>query len=365
MEVWDVAGGGYERGVQLGRSTGAQISGHVDAWLGSLARVVPGEPRAYVREMLVETDFAAAARMHAPDLMEEVKGLAEGAGLDPDLIFAMQLIDEEWAYRVRRKAATTSRDKCSSIAVVGGPGLTWLGQNMDLGSYTDGHQALLRIAGEDGSPPTLIFTLAGVIALLGVNAAGVGVCVNSLPQLPSAAHGLPVAFVIRKLLTCRTLAEAATMVQALPHATNQHYLIAEPGAARSFEASAAGVTEFRPATADRILHTNHPLTPVQGAPEPAGARDNSEARLAALVRRIEPGEPDLAAIKAALCSCDDPRHPVCRVLDAKVGLINFTCGSMISALRRQNEGVTSWITAGPPTVESYETFSPEKQTVSA
>ena len=274
MQVIETSGGGYARGAGRGRTAGPQVRAHLDAWLDTLAQGIGGDPRAYVRDMLVETDFVSAITSFTPELMEEVRGLADGAGLERDLVFAMQLIDEEWAHRARMRAAPAARDKCSSIAVVAGDGPTWIGQNMDLGAYTNGHQALLKIAG-DGAPQALVFTLNGVIALMGVNAAGVGVCVNSIPQLPSAPRGLPVAFVIRRLLMCRSLSEAARLVQSLPHATNQHYLIAEAGAARSFEASAEGVSEYRPDSPQRITHTNHPLGAVKGVAAPPAAQEDT------------------------------------------------------------------------------------------
>ena len=224
---------------------------------------------------------------------------------------------------------------------------------MDLGGYTDGFQALLAPAAEGDKPAALIFTVAGMIGLMGLNAAGVGVCVNALPQLPSAPHGLPVAFVMRRLLQTASLAEAASLVLALPHATNQHYLIAAPGGVRSFEASAAGVTEYRPPDPSRILHTNHPLA-AEGAGEPASARFNSVARLAALQARLSGGAPGLAEIRAALCSRDDPQNPVCRVRGEPGGLTAFTTGSILSALAP--ERVETWISPGPPSRVAYANF---------
>jgi hypothetical protein len=223
---------------------------------------------------------------------------------------------------------------------------------MDLGSYTDGHQVLLRIAPAEGRPGALVFSTAGMIGLMGVNATGVGVCVNSLPQLPSAPAGVPVAFMLRRLLQAESLAEASRLVQDLPHATNQHYVIAEPGAVRSFEASAAGVTEFHPPQPDRVLHTNHPLSEEQGAPETEAARANTVARLASLTGRLAAGRPGLEEIQAALSAFDDPRHPVCR-LRGERGLINFTTGSMISALRPAPAAIQSWVSAGPPSLGGY------------
>jgi hypothetical protein len=174
--------------------------------------------------------------------------------------------------------------------------------------------------------------------------------VNSLPQLPSAAQGLPVAFVLRRLLQAGSADEAAALVQALPHATNQHYLIAGPGVVRSFEASAAGVAEFRPPQADRVLHTNHPLSDARRTAEDPALEENSTARLAALTARLSQGPAGFETIAAALSSCDDARHPVCRPPGA-APLSPFTTGSMISRLAR--EGVTSWISPGPPREAGY------------
>jgi hypothetical protein len=344
ISTLEVAGDGYARGLAIGRTVGPRIRAHMSAWLASL----PGDGEAHARALLAHTDFRPAIAAHAPDLLAETQGMAEGAALDPDLVFALQLMDEEWAWR--RKRAT----KCSSLAVTAAR-RTLIGQNMDLPPYTDGYQQMLRIEGDGETPGALIFTTAGVIALMGVNAAGVAVCVNSLPQLPSRPEGLPVAFVIRLLLRCRSLAEAAQEVASLPHATNQHYLIGEPGQARSFEACAAWVSEYRPADPARIFHTNHPLAEPAGEAETEKERENSVARLAALERRLASGAVDLAQAQAALASCDDPKNPVSRVYDPAAGLIGFTTGSLISVLER-GAGVRAFASAGPPSVRGYNEF---------
>jgi hypothetical protein len=340
----EARGGPRERGLAIGRALAGPIAGHVAALKGALpAWVQPAD--GYLADLLAETDFRRAIREHTPDLMTELEATAEAAGVSADDLFALQLLDEEWAYRVRRSAAR-SPQKCSSLAIVDASGPTWIAQNMDLGWYTDGFQALLEI--DDGeTPAALVFTTAGMLGLLGVNAAGVGVCVNSLPQLPSAPEGLPVAFVLRRLLQARTAEEAWGLVQTLPHATNQHYLIAGPGVARSFEASAVGVTEYHPPDPTRVLHTNHPLTDAPATPEPPSARENSVARLASLQARLGDGRPGLTEIQAALSSCDDPRHPVCRT----GGQVGFTTGSMISALRPGS--VEVWVSNGPPATGGY------------
>ena len=349
LRLIEAAGAPRERGRAIGRALRGEIAAHIRDWRASIIVPGGGDPTAYVVDLLAETDFKRAIRRWAPGLLEEVEGTAEGAGLSADEVFALQLLDEEWAYRARR-AAGRAPSKCSSLAIAAPDGPTWIGQNMDLGDYTDGHQAMLRIGADGERPAALVFTTAGMIGLMGVNAAGVGVCVNALPQLPSGPQGVPVAFVLRRLLETRSLGEAAELVVTLPHATNQHYLIASPDGVRSFEASAAGVVEYRAPDPRRVFHTNHPLAaPVK--PEAPGAWENSEVRLASLTSRLAAGAAGLGEIQGALCARDDPRHPVCR---SGAGLYGFTTGSMISALEPGR--VASWASAGPPDARGYHAF---------
>lgn len=347
-----VSGSAYQRGLSYGTQSRERIKAHLDAWLHSLVKPPISNAHTYVEQMLAETNFLPAIRTHVPDLLHEVEGIADGAGLPNSLVFALQLLDEEWTYRAaldRRPAP----NKCSSLAVLSRPGLTWLAQNMDLGVYTDGHQSLLRLEADDRST-SLIFSLAGMIGLLGVNSKALGVCVNSMPQLRSSPEGLPVAFVIRKLLQCATLDEAASVLSTLPHATNQHYLLAQPGAARSFEAGPHGVVEYLPADRTRIFHTNHPLArEANMTAGHNGSFTNSQVRLRSLTDRLSRRAIGLREIQRALSSLDDPVHPVCRIKREGSGQIGFTTGSMIAALSSPPGRTRAWFTAGPPILRDY------------
>lgn len=359
IEIIDLAGDAYTRGKAFGAVRQQQIQLYISDWLESLRTAGIADPQTYIAGMLSDTDFLPAIHAHAPELLDEVRGIASGAKQPQDIVLAAQLMDEEWAYRPSFLSRAEALQKCSAVAIRARKGTTWIGQNMDLGGYTDGHQILLRLAPHASEPGALIFTIGGMIGLLGVNARGVGVCVNSLPQLPSAPHGLPVAFVIRKLLKAQSVAEAVQMVHAVRHATGQHYLIADSTSIRSFEASPAGVLEYRSPDASRVLHTNHPLAEDKQAAANASDQTNTVARLRSLTQRLMIGEPDLDAIKAALSSSDNPEHPICRVptahgaVHSAASTICFTTGSMISALQQDSQTVDSWVSAGPPSLRGY------------
>lgn len=348
----DAAGSPFERGLDLGKAWAGEIATHLDRLGEALARQGVAQPDDYLGRMVRETGFQAAIARHCPHLLDEVRGMAEGAGAPFERVYALQLLDEEWAYR-RTHAAPAKREKCSSFAVRDPvAGATWIGQNMDIGGYTDGLQWAVRHAAYEDRPGALVFTVAGLLGLMGVNAAGVGLCVNSLPQLPSRTDGLPVAFVVRRLLEARSAREAREMCLSMPHATNQHYLIADPDEIVSLEASADGVSVYAPPTSDRVLHTNHPLADhpqIETLDE-----TNSRTRLGSLQARLGQAAPTVQVLQAALSAFDDPAHPVCRVRSDTPGNINFTAGSMISRL---GTAPASWISYGPPGERPYVAFS--------
>jgi isopenicillin-N N-acyltransferase-like protein len=359
IEIINLAGDAFTRGISFGSARQREIHAFIRDWLESLRAVGIASPETYIAEMLRDTDFLTAIRQFTPALLEEVRGIAVGAKQPMELLLASQFMDEEWAYRPRILAFAETPLKCSSAAIVSRGGPTWIGQNMDLGGYTDGHQVLMRIAPQGAEPAALVFTIGGMIGLMGVNGRGVGVCVNALPQLPHSERGLPVAFMIRRLLQESSASAAARVVSTLPHASGQNYVIADTRSARSFEASAVGTVEYQSPDPSKVLHTNHPLAAV--AVDLAARTENvdSVARLRALTDRLMNGDPDLDAIKEALCSSDDRDHPVCKLRSAgqrvssATGMASFTTGSMISALDAASPMVDAWVTAGPPSLRGY------------
>ena len=348
-----VTGSPHERGVAQGRAFRDAIAAHSEALLTSWSRQGIDDPLGHRARLLGETRFEEAIERHTPHLLREVEGIAAGSGLPRGDVYALQLLDEEWAFR-RRLMDGPPLQKCSTFAVRDdAAGVTWIGQNMDLGAYTDGLQRLVRHGPCDGRPGALVVTISGILGLLGVNDVGVGVCVNSIPQVPSAEEGVPVAFVVRHLLEARSAAEASDRCRRLPHASNQHYVIADASLIVSLEASSDGVAELSLTAPDRSLHTNHPLAHGPRYPE---NEENSVTRLRSLDVRLGQGTPALADLKAALMSFDDARHPVCRLRSDEPGPTSFTTASMISALHGEATAAEGWVSFGPPSQGGYRAF---------
>ncbi len=305
LPVVDAAGTPRERGRAHGEELRPLIGAGIDRWATDLGTAHGLDPDDYLRDFLGSTGYLATAARWTPDLLDEVRGIAEGARMPFERVAAYNLLDEEWAY-ARSRRTGTSAPGCTVVGLrQAGTGIPVLAQTMDIPSLHDGTQAVLRLASDQG-PTTLAFTYAGMIGLNGCNEEGVAVVVNNLAMLASSTLGLPVAFVVRGVLGCATLAAAAAFLRGVPHAIGQHYAIGAPDGFVSLECSASGVTEDA-AAGDRVLHTNHPLVSADltGDPEPLYAGSRTRERYAYL-REHGPTLADREAAERALADTSVP-----------------------------------------------------------
>ncbi len=322
FQVLTVEGTPYERGAAHGEALRATIHAAVEGWKGALAKPEEMGPGQYLQEFAGATDFAGAMARHTPDLFHEIQGLAAGSGLAVDTLYALQMLDEEWCHAQRQQFGESGlRDKCSVLARASdGTHPTYVAQNLDGPEWLAGRLALVRHVEKQKDLDVLVLTFAGGLALNGMNARGVAVCVNAQLTLRSAAKGLPVACVIRGALRRPDASEAARFVKGVPHASGQCYTLGDPTRVICLEASAGRVE--RVGNAATLAHTNHPLAnDDQGAlgrwvaEQPAGTvvgMLNSTARLAACRTRLAAEGDPLENMRAALGSHDDPAYPVCR-----------------------------------------------------
>jgi predicted choloylglycine hydrolase len=269
------------RGEAHGEALRDLIAQGVGRWHDSLATATGEDPREWVRGFLADTDYSSAIARFAPSFLVEVDGLAAGAGVDRDEMFAFQLVDEQWCYEGRRRAARAT-DEGAGCSTLGRPGL--VAQNLDLPPWWDGLQAVLRIA--DGEQPGVVLvTAAGFITMNGMSDA-VAIGVNALPDVPSATTGLPVAFAIRQALLEPTAELAVSFLESVPHASGQSYIVADRSETIGLEADSDGTTRFGKGD-DTVVHTNHAVHRVAGERArslAAAALANTTARLDALER---------------------------------------------------------------------------------
>jgi isopenicillin-N N-acyltransferase-like protein len=363
FQVLPLSGSPRERGRIHGEVLRPLIHEGVQRWREFLGRSSDMDVDSYLDLFVESTDFVPALDRWAPGILEEARGIAEGAGLSWRDVYAYQLPDEEWLFRgAMIRARKAESEHCSALAVFDpGRQSPLLAQNMDLPAFYDGTQVLLAMQNEAGETEALIFTAAGLLATTGINRHGVGVCCNTVAQLAFRSTGLPVLGVVRQVLTQRTLSDAVTFVRSVSHASGQNYTIGGPDGAVALECSATQVTEFRP-MATRVFHTNHPLAndDLNDAARQAdrdreaqglSVLSNSELRFRAVEKALaDPGEEITVDAVASVLS--DTDVPVCVVRSPEGTGITF--GSLIMEL---SVPPVLRLAPGPPAHTEYQTYT--------
>lgn len=256
LRIVDLSGTPYEMGQAHGRTLRAEIRELVDRWKKDLEKAYGVAADVFIDRFLERTDFKPAIERWTPGLLDEVRGIADGAGLDFDTAYAYQLIDEFWTVGPDLGFA-----KCTTVAAGPRKGRpAFVAQTLDIPAFYHGFQTVLRVKDEAHGVESLVFTIPGVVAANGLNDRGVGVCVNAVTQLAYSPKGLPVDFVIRGLLRRKTFEEAVRFLESIQPAAPQTYVLGGPSEVAVFERSAVKMSRFAPfAGAEFSYHTNHPM----------------------------------------------------------------------------------------------------------
>jgi len=270
----DVSGTARERGQQHG----VQAKAHIERSIVNYAHLF-----AYCG-----IDWRGAQRLGAgygevigdldPALLAEIEGIAAGAGRQVDEILALNARteilppsypgdvhpDQHKIVAANAKAGMPDWGECTAVAVKPAQsttGTTLLAQNWD---WLGGQRAalvLLRVRNTDGTS-FLTLTEAGMLAKIGLNSRGFGVCLNILRSSDDGAHpGVPVHVLLRALLARDSVADAIAFSAKLSFGASSNVLCADAGGdTAALEFSPRGVEVIRGAEA-ALCHTNHFLAP--------------------------------------------------------------------------------------------------------
>lgn len=352
------SGSAYELGLQHGKELKKEIGEIISAWKKNTSSSLGKDADLVLKDFFDYAEFDETIKKWTPELYEEIKGISDGADQNLNDIMILNLLDEFWVY-----VNNLNKHHCSGLGVPsrnGKPG--YISQNMDLENYTDGFQVLIRLSRTENRPEQLILTHPGLIALNGLNEEGIGVCVNTLMQLKASSNGLPVAFVIRRIINSTDKEDLLSFIQTVNHASGQNYIIGIKGEVFDFEASANKVVQYNPMNKNgTVYHTNHPIVNDDIKPwfkkyDPNLSDDlkpvnsNSYLRFQAVKNRMTSNlEIDDGLIKEALRSRDNEDNPVCRT-NSENGR-GFTFASIIMTF---SENPHIQILAGPPDESEYK-----------
>ena len=283
-----------------GRATG-------EALADRLARVWASYASLFVRRAgIPEPDalaFGAATlelvRGWRPAVAEEMEGVAVGGGLEPNAVAALNARTELLAGAVV---------ECSTVGRVRGPEGPWLSQNWDW--FLDVPERCVIVTG----PSHVTFTEAGILAKIGVNGAGLALCVDILrhPSDTRRPTATPIHLLLHQVLaTCETIEDVAGLLEeADPVASSCFTVVTSAGHGASFEVTADGVARVDPDDDGLLHHTNHFLDPRLASEECLGGALAKRCNRDAALTRDRPAT--VSQGRAALSDHDARPDPVCR-----------------------------------------------------
>ena len=255
----DVSGAPRERGRQYGEQAKARIKRGIEHYTVQLETSKLGWPD--IRAIVDTYEPTIAA--FEPAYIEEMKGIAEGAGVDFAAVVLLNARTEVLKLADRRRKGVPAEidpDGCTGLAVMpqaSKEGRVIHAQNWDWKAECAETAVVLRIRRDDG-PDVLTFTEAGGMARSGMNAAGISITANYLESDRDYKQvGVPLALLRRKALEQERLAIAMRIIYSTPKSASNNVMVSQVGGvAIDFECAPDETFQVHPERGV-IVHANH------------------------------------------------------------------------------------------------------------
>ncbi|RKR02423.1 isopenicillin-N N-acyltransferase-like protein [Kushneria sinocarnis] len=244
--------------------------------------------------------FKAAIEHVCPELLEEMAGIAHGAGIDPlDVLVLNARSEIALTHASAEQHAATQSDGCSALSQRHSQtGEQWLAQNWDW--KAEQRDALVRMTVRAPDKPAIqMITEVGIIGKIGFNDNGVGVCFNAL-RTAICRPKLPIHVMLRRVLESDGVEHALDMIDEVGVASPAHFLIADGlGHAAGVEVSPMGDSAMTPRHG-RLCHTNHLIAKHLPPGLEDFPREDSRTRLTRLRELVADTEPSFDTLRSHL-----------------------------------------------------------------
>jgi len=252
--LFDVSGSPRELGQQHGELARIRIIGY----LGYLSETLKMDERTLARRAML---FRGEFQRHCPELLEEIDGLAEGAGINAGLALASQM---------RGELACLSDGACTTFAIgprVTASGQMLIGQTSDMPEEIRSFAYVLRIR-PDNRPAAVMWTFGGMIGYHGLNEYGVSHYANSLGGGPGWQFA-PSHYPLKRLILEQTSLEGVLKImRKFPVCSNGNYMLCDGGNRfLDVELTPEGPHLIEDTAAGFLVHTNHFLSVRHSCPE--------------------------------------------------------------------------------------------------
>ena len=291
-----VAGTHREVGNQIGAATAEVVRRHAAA--------------IDARRLAEAAAYRAVTAAELPWLIEELDGVAEGAGADPLAVFAAGI--EEIAVEEPVPAS-----RCSDLVATAPStpdGHVWAAHNNDLGPESEAELVAIEWS-VSGDPVSFTIGIGPWISV-GFNSAGLALTGNELSPNDDRV-GIPRLLLVRDVLRRRTLAEATEAAMHPRRASSYNNLLSHrDGGVVSVEGSATDAELLRPDARGTLAHTNHYTSERMAAYErDPGDVEGSCARLRAARKWLDTGPATPERLREALSDHTGAPDSLCRHIE--------------------------------------------------
>ena len=317
----------FERGKYIGKQTRLKVEHSLETYQSMFAMCDISWNQATEKAQA----FINPIQQVSGELIDELSGIANGAGVDFNSVLALncrtEILPADFLSRaydsVGLTPGTTSpngphANECTSFAVARKNHPVWLVQNWDW----CGRQREALCVVEQRNAKGLLFTTvteAGMLAKIGLNAHGFGVTLNILRSANDGLKsGLPVHVFLRALLNHETVNDAIAFAQTLTFASSSNVMVADKnGAIASMELSPEGMRVIN-SEQNRICHTNHFLNNELAKNDVGRPGNESTINRLHRAQSLVSADMSLNDIKQLLCNTSDGLESICRFPDKRL-----------------------------------------------
>ncbi len=330
LPVIDVSGSHLEIGRAIGETLREGFRAVADSFRAGLDSSIGWD-----QAMAIVGALLPYAEAHLPGCTDEIRGMADGSGLEYTEIFAMNAM-QETLFLARHDATPVGdhehAEGCTSLAVTGdmtANGHVLLAHNEDASPIRNALPYVVR-ARPDDEPAFVGFAYSALLLYQGMNDRGIGSVGNALYARDIHA-GTPKLLAYRDVLGAPFLEDAIRRTQR-PHRANgnNHLLANTHGEIYDVEVTGRDSALFAPDEAF-FVHTNHMLDPRLRSLETSEDVLNSMMRQKRVERRLYRMRGQLTVERVFEILSDHSNYPrsVCKHFDEVHNTGAETVGSVV------------------------------------
>lgn len=313
IKIVEVSGNPYEMGFQYGKACP-----EIGKMLDITCQTMGGRDAANALAEKYVPMYLPPTEAYAPEIVDEMKGIAAGAKVDFQDIFLLNITYE---------ISATLTMGCTSFAAGGeatGNGKVLAGQNFDFLMMLEEVMILLKMQPSHG-PDIMAITTAGCLGLVGLNSAGISLNLNMIRNRDSLtlSGGVPSHVILRKVLSGENIGEAIGIIASAERRSAKNYLLASAqGDIVDVEVTMNDLDAHYPER-DIFTHANHFETARFKSADIASAIfPDSYIRSHRLARLMEENRGNLSVPIMERLLQDHNNHPnsICRHPDPKAAI---------------------------------------------